>query len=223
MVQVHLSTIRPVIRTEGFHQINEASSGLPKAGGLSPNNIPRRPVNSTSRQSPVRADNPIHLPTIRESRSDCQSQEIYFRTNPEARVSGFRNTLPVNVAINSRGENEENPTGFPQTVGPDSSVSEGDSPICRQSNCYHASIAISSPSLQSTTVSDEFCAPDESHTERGEWEVRYCSTAEPIKQSRSVLVAIPGQEVRVKPHCTNSPVCDNRVRCIQQGLAGVQY
>ena len=56
------------------------------------------------------------------------------------------------------------------------------------------------------------------HTQRGEWEVRYCSTAEPIKQSRSVLVAIHGQEVRVKPHCTNSPICDYRVRCIQQGL-----
>ena len=40
MVQIHLSTIRPVICTEGLHQTNKASSGLPKAGGLSPNNIP---------------------------------------------------------------------------------------------------------------------------------------------------------------------------------------
>ena len=99
-------------------------------------------------------------------------------------------TLPVNVAvINSPGETEE---GCLQIVGPEISVSEGDSPICMQSNCYHARIAISSPSLQSTTVSDEFCASDE-------WEVQYCGTAEPIKQSQSVLVAITRQEVLVKP------------------------
>ena len=32
------------------------------------------------------------------------------------------------------------------------------------------------------------------------------------------MVAIPGQNVTVKPYCTNSPISDNRDRCIQKGL-----
>jgi len=32
------------------------------------------------------------------------------------------------------------------------------------------------------------------------------------------MVAIPRQKVAVKPYCTNSPISDNRVRCIQKGL-----
>ena len=56
------------------------------------------------------------------------------------------------------------------------------------------------------------------HTGGDEQQIQHISPAESNEQSRSIMVAIAGQEVTVKPYRTNSPVCDNRVRRIQQGL-----
>jgi len=62
----------------------------------------------------------------------------------------------------------------------------------------------------STTVSDEFCTPNELYTGGDEEQIQHFSSAEPNEQSWSIMVAIPGQEVTVKPYCTNSPIHHNK-------------
>ena len=153
MLQIHLPSIRPVISAESIHQTDEASSGLPKAGGMSLNSVSGRPVDSTPRQGPATAGNPINQPALSESGSDHQPEEIYSGSHPENRIFGLRNSLTLNDPIITIRENEKDPTGCSQAVDSDISVSERDSPICWESYSYNTSIAASPSSLQSTTVS----------------------------------------------------------------------
>ena len=217
-LQIHLPTIWPVISTKDIHQVNETNSRVSKAGGLSPNNIPGRLVDLTSRQGPVTADDSIDLPTFRMFGVDNQSQKISARTDPEAGISWFRDTQSVNDIINSPREIEEDPTGCSQTSGQDISVSKGGSPVCGQSNSYHASSPDGTPSLQSTAIPDELCAPRSSSTGRGDQQIQHCSAVGSNEQVRPIMVDIPRQEVPVNSSRSTSPIHNNRVRCIQQGL-----
>ena len=149
---------------------------------------------------------------------DNQSQKIPTRTHPETGISWVQDTYPVHEIINSPRENKEDPTRCSQINGEDISVSKRGSPICGQSNSYYASPPNSPPSLQSTAIPDELCASRGSSAGRGDQQIQFCSAAGSNEQIRSIMVDIPRQEIPVNPCCPTSPICDNRVRCIQPGL-----
>ena len=218
MLQVHLPTIRTVICTEGIHKTNETSSRVSKAGWLPPNNIPGRPVDCTPGQGPATTDNSIDLPTLWVSGSNGQPQKICASAYTEARISGLPSPLPVNDIDNSTRENEEDPTRCPQTSGQDISLSEGGSSVCRQSSSYHASPPNSATPLQSIAIFNELCAPRGSGTGGGNEQVQYCGAIRSDEQSRPIMVDIHRQDVPVNSSCSTSPISDDRVRCIQQGL-----
>ena len=120
---------------------------------MSLNSVSGRPVDSTPRQGPATAGNPINQPALRESGSDYQPEEIYLGSHPENKIFGLRNSLTLNDPIITIRENEKDPTGCSQAVDSVISVSERDSPICWESYSYNTSIAASPSLLQSTTVS----------------------------------------------------------------------
>ena len=155
--------------------------------------------------------------------ADNQSQKISARAYPEAGISWFQDTQPVNDIINSPREIEEDPTGRSQISGQDISVSKGGSPVCGQSNTYHVSFPNGTPLLQSTAISDELCAPRGSGTGRGDQQIQHCSAVRSNEQIRPIMVDIPRQEVPVNPSCSTSPIRNNRVQCIQQELGCSSY
>ena len=63
--------------------------------------------------------------------------------------------------------------------------------------------------------------PVGSTTEGNEREIQHYSSAGSNEQSQSIMVAIPGQKVTVKPYCTNSPISDIRVNASNKGWAAV--
>jgi len=83
--------------------------------------------------------------------------------------------------------------------------------FCREGYSYNTSIAASPSLLLNTAVSDELSLPSGLHTEGDECKIQHYSSAGSNEQSRSILVAIPRQEVTIKPYCTNSPISNNRI------------
>ena len=218
VLQVHLPAIWSISCPEGIHKAAEASRGFPETGGLSPDNIPGRPVDLTSGQVPVTADSSINLPTFREVGSNGQSQEISAGAHSDTRVFGFRDKLSNQQTVNPTGEIEENPAKCTEATSPGISISAGSSPVCGQSDSYPASPANCTPSLQSTAVPDEFCIPRGPPLGGNSCKVQHSSAARSSKQDRPIVVDLPRQELPINPNRPTSPIDNHRVRCIQPGL-----
>ena len=165
------------------------------------------------------------MPTVRKPGANCEPEEIHTDSYTGNGISGLPLMLHNNENINNpHREATQNSAGCTANAAPSISLSEGNSTVCGEDNCYHESYPLSPIALPSSPEANELCPSPGLQPGGNLGQVQCNPFTESDQQGRPGMVGGSHNSPIGSTTMSIRPNSNNTFRCIQPGLgSGVEW